>query len=132
MQVSDYARELDPRFAETVFLIQATDFERHKLWEEDGKATGWEQDAAGLLLRMGELDGRPVNVSLVWARLRGCLVLFWTPVSQVVDYAQIEAWFARHCKPPLWDQGRRLAETDAANFHMALHAIEERLGATQR
>lgn len=121
----------ESRLKETLFCVQATSFEQHELWSrwcvENTEATRpvfekWEQ-LGGWGVVVGELDGRPVCVSMDWVRMSGHCVMFWEAVSQVVDSLQVEAWFAKHFTRT-WDGGRR-AMTDAGNFHHVMDAIDE-------
>ena len=119
-------REMDPRFSETVFVVEATSFERMMLWAENDrrKRVRWEADGHGWLLQVGELGGMPVSVSFVWARLNGYRVVFCEATSQVVDHRQVEAWLEANCNPR-WDGGTRRAHCDAMNFHHCLSHIRE-------
>lgn len=115
----------DQRLARADFLVEATDGEQFALWERwaeesqnaSRRMLRWEQ-LSGNSFRVGELDRRPVNVTIVWNLLNGKLVGFWEAHSQVVDHVQIDAWFHRNYKTT-W-QGRP-ARCNAMNFH---HAVE--------
>jgi hypothetical protein len=112
----------DPRFAATEFVVEADDFSRRALWAENetldtGRSLHWEDDPAGLAIVLGEVAGLPVNVSFVWARLDGHLVLFYSAVSLVTHRGIVERWLLRHCHPK-WDGGTRSAHCDALNFHL--------------
>jgi hypothetical protein len=131
--------EFDEALRIAEFVVEASSFERQALWE------GWAKDASGLsgvsvrpnrdridwrdqsrgwLEQVGELDARPVNISLSIAWLNGHPVLFYEAVSQVVDWKRIEAWFRERCWP-LWDNGTRRAHCDAMNFHHCLEVCHD-------
>lgn len=53
---------VDPRFKETVFLIEADDFARFALWQEWHDKIAWEQ-GSGVAYTIGKLGEFPVAVS---------------------------------------------------------------------
>lgn len=121
----------ETRLKETLFCVKATSFEEYTLrsrWcvespeNQEPLFEKWEQ-LGGWGVTVGELDGRPVCVSMDWVRMDGHLIMFWEAVSQVVDQLQVEEWFAEHFTGT-WGGGRR-AVTDASNFHFAVAAIDE-------
>lgn len=122
----------ESRLAKTLFVVEATSFETQCLWAENSKDSNcrrftprrWEQVSPGWLVTVGELDYRPVCISMSWARIDGRLVMFWYPTSQVVDTVQIEKWLEKHFTGK-WDGGTRNAQTNAMNFHHCLDAIDE-------
>jgi len=129
------ARETaESRLRQTLFVVEATSFETHMLWQEHAsgstnrqkifKPRRWEQVNPGWSVTVGELDGRPVCVSMMWNRVDGHLVMFWEPTSQVVDHIQIDAWLGKHFDGK-WDNGTRDATCNAMNFHHCLNAIDD-------
>lgn len=117
---------IDPRFADTVFVIEATSCEQQMLWEANDKTKRlkWEPDSGGLFETIGEVAGRPICIFVFWAKLNGHRVAFWDATSQLVDYVMIETWWAKTCAPR-YDGGHRLAATNATNFHHAIHCVED-------
>lgn len=113
----------DRRFKDTFFLVEASHFEKHILWKEWHGRVKWDQDTFGYMPQVGTLDNRPVMLSFWWARIEGKLVAFWKCESQVADHDLIEKWFNKHF-PAMLDSERR-ARTDANNFHICIHAIQE-------
>jgi hypothetical protein len=115
----------DERFKKTFFLVEASSFEKHRLWEMWRERVSWEQDSMGCMGQIGVLDNRPVTLSIFWAQINGQLIGFWESPSQVTDSAMAERWFALNCMPPKWDKGTRNARCDAQNFHLCVQAIQE-------
>src|SRR5579862_5164457 len=109
----------DERFRKTFFLVEATAFEKDALWSQWQNKISWEHDASTWLGAVGTIAGRPIYVSVLWARIGNQLVAFWEPTGKVADYDIIAAWFAKHCNPPDWDNSRR-TKCDAANFHQCI------------
>lgn len=64
------------------YAVEATRAEQMWLWKDHA--------------RVGELDGRPVMISIMRSAVQGQSVLFWHPTSVVVDHDMIEAWFRQH------------------------------------
>lgn len=111
----------DPRFKLTRFVVEANSFETLELWRECKKdGISWEQDCSGLLVNVGELDDRPINMSVTWQTVNGMKMLFWEACSQLVDYKMIDNWFKKNCLPMYMDSPQ-VAKTGASNFHHALH-----------
>lgn len=127
---------MDPRFAQTVFIVEADSFAINELWlkySKQGaacmdslggksfmpmdKQVNWVQDHSGITMQVGSLDGRPVVMTCFWNFLDNLRVLFCSASSQVVDHAMIEGWLDENCNPK-WDKGARQARCDAPNFHL--------------
>jgi hypothetical protein len=129
--VSQELYDIDPRFGDVRFLVDATHFEKYTLWErnETYKAGGlthiktWEQ-GTGLYLEIGRLDGRPVTLNFWFEKLDGVTVVFYEAASQVVDHRMIEEWLEKNLSPK-WDKGTRRAHCDAANFHHAVQYVTD-------
>lgn len=115
----------DPRFAETVFVVEATHAEQHFLWCEWHGRLEWEQDCHGLCPTIGTFGDMPVVVCCSWSRINGRLVLFYEAVSQIVDHRLVEAWIWGRVGNLKWDHGHRRAHCDAMNFHLCVNAIKE-------
>lgn len=117
-------------FKDVAFIVEADDFSRHALWNlyhtkpaYGVKVASWEEVMVGKMVKVGELDGRPVNIVLSWAILNGKRVMFWFACSQVVDHKMISAWFDHFAKNIRWDNGTRSARCDASNFHHVLDVV---------
>lgn len=115
----------ESRLAETMFIVEATSFEQHMLWEMNHKKLKWEQVSQGWLVTVGKLDDRPCCITTSWARIDGQLVMFYEQCSQVTDCLQTYEWIHKHFNGT-WDNGRRVASTDANNFHLCLDAVREK------
>jgi hypothetical protein len=96
--------DADPRYADTHYLVEATDTERHAQWcfastespfrydRKDIRDVEWIQTSPGAFLEIARQKGRPVCVCLQWDYLNGALVCFWEPTSRLVDYDLIDPW----------------------------------------
>lgn len=115
----------ESRLADTFFIVEATSFEQHMLWEKHHKNMNWQQIHSGWLVTVGKLDGRPCCVDMTWAKIDDQLVMFYDQCSQVTDVLQTNAWIYKHFNGT-WDNGTRTASTDAGNFHLCLNAIREK------
>lgn len=126
----------DPRFAKTEFVVQASDCERQGLWERfatEGawglptlheRRIRWVQDPHGIMITVGAIWNRPVNISCLWASLNGHQVLFCDGCSQLIAHDLIGEWLECYCNPPGWHHGRR-AYTNAMNFHLCLDYCQQ-------
>lgn len=111
-QIPDY-------FKDVVYLIEATDYERLCLWRDNDTCTHtskmkWEEVSMGYWFQIGELDNRPVNLTLCYAILDGKKVAFYESCSQVVDWKMIEDYLSK----------LNLPKTNAMNFHHCIHFIK--------
>ena len=104
------------RFAQTVFLVEATDFERFILREQNSNGIAWTEDLIpGEHRLVGTIDKCPVCVNLHWAILNEHRICFWDACSRMVDHHKIETYFNRY-----FPGVRRV---DAGNFHVVLHSL---------
>jgi hypothetical protein len=125
-----YQSEDSELFKDVVFLVECTDNEQFYYWKyfhneppRGYPKLSWEEETLGKLIQIGELDKRPVNISIRWAKLNGKRVMFYDAVSQVVDHKMVEEWmkhFGSHIK---WDNNSRWAHCDSSNFHLSINAI---------
>lgn len=84
-------------FNDVVFIIEATDNEQHTFWRDyfyeprkDFTIIKWEEEFTGKLIQIGELDNRPINIAISYAKLNGKRVIFYDAVSQVVDHQMVD------------------------------------------
>lgn len=100
------------------YAIEATRAEQMWLWKNHHRDAGWSwtEERSGYLAQMGELDGRPVAISIMRATVQGQSVLFWHPTSVLVDHDMIEAWFRKHMPDTI--------RIDTGGFHALAHGPE--------
>jgi hypothetical protein len=111
-------------FAETKFVVEATDFEQYCLWEKHHEQVKWEQVSPGMWETIGYFGKMPVCVSCSWVRINGHIVLFYEAVSMVTHSEMVERWVEKMTKStPTWGGGRQ-AHTNAMNFHHCLDALK--------
>jgi hypothetical protein len=120
---SPTAQQLDPRFADTVFVVEADLFKHRVLMNTWKDRVAWEEDNYGCFAVVGKAFRHDIAVQFWWAKLDGHRVLFYEPTSQVVDHRTIDAWLKTNCNPQ-WDGGSRRAHCDATNFHLCVQAIK--------
>ncbi len=126
--------EQDRNRLATRYVVEATDYEMHCLWERwhyrvdsewKRKPLAWEQVSMGLSQRIGMLADMPVCVSVFWARVEGALVAFYDATSQVVDHRMVEKWMHENFPAATsW--------SNAQNFHNTVLAIEHDKTAKRR
>lgn len=125
--------QLKSNLRSTIFIVEANDYERFALWRENADdATAplianpvvWRQKNPGVMIELGTLDDMPVTLSLTWATINNCSVMFWYMPSVVTDSRMAEKWLDENCNPPTWSSGYP-ARCNAMNFHHCLQAIEE-------
>lgn len=121
------AGAIDERFNDTIYLVEASNDERHFLWKEFTKydtpaypALDWKDDS-GLVLTVGELDSRPICVCFMWTKINGQRICWWEPTSQLVDHKMIDAWLDHHTNNK--EAMHRIPQSNAANFHHVIHQV---------
>ena len=107
----------------TVFLVEATDFEQQTLWQRHHAELSWKDGLWGVGQRVGELDGRPVMLSLKWQLLHGHPVLFFHDMSQVVDHQMVDAWLVANVPVYAADMPRK--RCNPQNFHHCIRELEQ-------
>ena len=131
-------------FKDVVFLVEATSHEDQFLWtewsadyltlpyapKEEGKfarkRVDWQQVSLGHMLTIGEIDNRPICVSMSYAIINGRKIMFYEGCSQLVDHEMIREWLKHFTLNTIrWDGGTRWGHCDAMNFHHCLDAIKE-------
>lgn len=105
------------RIMQCVFRVEASSFELQVLCARYGNRL--ELENHGVATNIGNLDGRPIVISLMFGTFDDQHVLFWHATSQLVDYKMIDDWFC--CNTPHL-RGPDKA-TDATNFHIYKHDI---------
>jgi hypothetical protein len=119
--MSDYLLEfLDG----VVGVVEATSYEIMCLWHEyhEQRKVSWVQGrGGGYLPTIGELDGRPVCVSLFVNTIDGHKILFIDATSQVVDHRMIDEWLKTVLPATAFQEGGKYINyTNAMNFHNIL------------
>ena len=112
-------RMMDKRFLTTQYVVEATRAEQHFLWVKHNEGNVWKEDTAGLGIHVGDFNGFPVNISVLWSTINGMHTLFYHAMSRVVDHVMIEDWLKENCNP---QYGGRREHCDAMNFHQMLNA----------
>lgn len=121
--------DLDKRFKDTVYAVQANHDEQFLLWlDNDNMSKGWhivdkqyalkwEQDT-GIGRHIGSIGVRPIYAGIMWAKLNGNLVAFYELTSQLCDYELLDKWAdkAFELDTKLGKDGRR-RHCDVANFN---------------
>jgi hypothetical protein len=113
--------DFESNLKRTVFVVTANSYEVLELWKDFKDEFGFEQEPMGYSERVGTCARMPVVIYCRWMRLNGLLIMFIEATSQVVDWRLIDKWLDKNCNPK-WDQGSRIARTDAMNFgHVLQH-----------
>ena len=98
-----------------VGVVEATNFEYHQLWKEWEDKDSWFTNLSGYGAVVGDIDSRPIFISLRTAIVNGHKILFIDPESEVVDWKLINKWLFTHL-PESAMEGGRINRTDAMNF----------------
>lgn len=119
-------------FDNVVFLVEANSHESHHFWLDyhyrprilTPVVKSWEQETMGKVITIGEINKRPINVDISYAKLNNKRVAFYEGSSQLVDHQMIEDWLKYFTLDSIrWDNSTRWAHCDSNNFHHCLEAI---------
>lgn len=122
-------------FKDVCFLVEANNHEQHQLWVDHfykpradmpRQIKNWKEVSMGHGITIGQLDKRPIVVSVNYAYLEGKKVMFYYGCSQLVDHKLIEDWLQYFTKKIKWDNDTRWAHCDAMNFHLCMDAVQGR------
>lgn len=113
---------VDPSIREAAFVVEATQFEKHCLWDRNDRdpRVKWEEITVGTMPTVGSFAGHPVVLSIFFAKLDGKLVAFYEACSAVVDHRMVEAWMGENS--PAYAAGRRC---NALNFIHCVQWVKE-------
>lgn len=120
--------QFEEKVSQTRYLVEADSFAKLSLWErwaEDSRSPrpdwvtplSWKQHNMGTTLQLGELDGRPVMLTLFWDTIGGVLVCFYDSGSQVTDYRMVEDFLDKTFPG--------IRKSDAMNFGNVILDIQE-------
>ncbi len=112
----------DHRYIETDYVVDATHDEMHHLWWRYHEHYGvpWTEVSRGETLIIGEVDKRPIAVSVFWGIIVTKHIAFVDVTSQLADYKMSEEW-QKAVFPCLKHHGRH---SDVANFGNIVSDIE--------
>ncbi len=136
-------KELDIRFSDVFFVIEANSFERQYLYRENeynvrdyiyGKEDKndiqhkpprfkYEQDSSSFSLVLGRLNKIEVFVHFTFFKFDDLLVMCYEPTSQITDWVIVEEWLDVHCNPTYKGSRNRC---DMNNVHQLYNAIEHK------
>lgn len=115
---------MDPRFAQTQFLIEADSFARLQYFKDHRHEVEWVHEPLILYIKVGELAGEPVIIQCQWAVLNGIRIMFYSAASKIVDHNQIDLWLEKHCNPT-WHNGTERAHCNSMNFHHCMLYVKD-------
>lgn len=87
----------DPRYTDTVYLVEASGYEHLALWQAWHRFLPWQQITRGEMvtagsIRVGLCEKMPTCVDVAWAILNERRVCFYHACSMVVDHRLVEKW----------------------------------------
>lgn len=120
-------REMDPRFAETRFVVEATAIERKYLYDNWRNLIDWRQQHSDLDLTICENRIQRGNIEVLaplvirfhWDLLHGSQVMFYYPTSAYFDFVLIDNWLLDNCNPLIGNLAR--AFCSASSFDRCVY-----------
>jgi len=84
--------DLNDLMKNTYYAVEANNFEQMFLYTQNQRKNKWDEIQSGAHITLGHIDERPICVLLNWALINEFPVLFYEPVSVLVDYVIIDEW----------------------------------------
>ena len=113
-----------------VGVCQATHAERHFVWNSyhyDRGLVSWVSGGGGPGVKVGEIAGEQVWISLLVDVIEGQKILWVDATSQVVDHRMIEDWLKKHLPQSAFNDRGYINSTDATNFWNVLPKRPEKI-----
>lgn len=119
--IDDRQSDLERFLTGVTGLVEANTFERHMLWQDNERRDPprkWIENLSGRIETVGFIDGDPVCLSLVTAKIDDETILFYHDTSTVVDHRMIENWLKENAPATAIRGGSKgyLNKVDAMNF----------------
>ena len=103
---------------DVAYMVEATSYETLSLWQKHHEELNWQGvTRGGPMFQLGQLDGRPVVLSVDIFEILGRKVMSYQPTSQVVDWVMVEEFLEKN-----WPHAKT---TGAINFSNAVHEIRK-------
>lgn len=102
-----------------VGVCEATSTERHFIWKEYHHDMGrltWESGGGGPMVKVGEVAGDPVYISLLVDVIAGHKILWVDVTSQVVDHRLVTKFLEKHLPQSAYNDRGYINTVDAMNF----------------
>lgn len=114
-------RKIPPEFRDMYNFVEK---HNEKIRENRRHRVEWKEDSKGICIEIGSVDNRPVCVSFFTAKIDGKKVIFYEPVSQIVDYRMVREYLEKNFQMT-HDNYTSWNHTDANNFHICVHALQK-------
>lgn len=111
-------RELE----KVVYFIEANDREAQLVKEESRCDADITLDSTAYGVKIGELDGKPVVLKLLFATVNSRRIVFWMPGSKAFDFAMGLEWL--EANSTLLATTESVVRSDASNFHNCVLDID--------
>lgn len=114
----------NPYFGQVEYMVEANDFTRDALRNAWGHRISWQPENGGdCSVRLGLLIGVHIMVEVRFARLNGKLVMFYAPISRLVDYNMVDTFVAdvRKLAAQARPHSTPAGHCSANDFHSCVH-----------
>lgn len=112
---------------DVVGVVEADSYASHMLWLEhaldaakygppDRTRYEWIPTGHGYGQKVGEIDGRPIWISLLTNTVNGYKLLFWHATSPAVDYHQCEEWLKANLPTTAFRKDGCINRAEPMNF----------------
>jgi hypothetical protein len=121
--------KIEENFAKTIFFVEGDSYHAVSMYSkmECYNIQTW-IDIDCIIRHVGDIKGDktlPVKVEFNWKLINGQMICFYNGCSNYVDWNMIEQYIDTNYHRK-WNNNTRLARTNLTNFHLCIHAIQER------
>ena len=117
-----------------VGVCEATSFEKFSLWKEwhyNSDKLSWKSGGGGPLVKIGELAGSEVWMSMLVDEVAGNKILFVECTGTVADYRMVDEFLKKHLPQSAFKDDGYINKTDAMNFWNVLPKKPEKMETCQ-
>ncbi len=104
---------------DTVYVVEADEYAQHHLYKSFRSEVDWDFDPRCFSVNIGTFADAPVTLRLLFSKINGKRILFYTPSSRVVNLDMVDKWLLSYCNPTR-SGGLQRAHTNAMNFHQVI------------
>lgn len=116
------SEELELYFLDIAGCVEATDFERHCLWDFNDRVgkRQWKETGHGYLPTIGQINADntwlPITISVLTAVIDDHKILFYHSPSRVTDHDAVRKWLDTNMPKTAFREDEWLNNTNAQNF----------------
>ena len=111
-------KHIEEYIKDIIGVVEASEYEYHSLWREyTGEGYSWKELSYGYSEAVGDINNRPIYISLRTAVVDGKKILFIHGTSTLVDWDLIGEWLEKFIPTSARDKNDKINKADADSFY---------------